>query len=185
MRRSLKTSLAVWGILVGVCAIVASPWLRHALDRGRDEVTLERLLSGGTLASRNLVVRGGRLDSGRAVGDAHSTFVPLVPIHAAPDAEVKLVVELTRSDADARCGTDSEIHAVLRDIFWEGLSSDERKAFESSRVALAADARLLDAGPSIDLLAFGFFVGFVLLLGGIFFLVDWIKARRARRYEID
>lgn len=181
---ALKTSLIMWAVLVAVAGVGFSPALRHGLDRGADTVSIDRLLAGDATASRNLTVRGGRLDCGRAVGDASTSYAPLVPASAPPGGEVKLVVSLSRADADRLCGVPADIHAVLRDIFWEGLSSDERKAFARYGTTVAPDARLLDAGDPIDLFIWAAIVGFTFVLGGIFSLFAWRKARRARRYEI-
>jgi len=168
---TVRASLILDGILIVVTAVAFSPALRHVLDHDQAEISLAHVESWPD--TRNVVVRDAIVDEEHALRSGNDVLVPmLVPNQR--DQPVRLVAKYSRGAHENR----EPFHGLLRDIWWEGLNSDEKKAFERHGVMLADDVKVLDLDPPIDLFVYAFVVGFVTVLMGIFTLVTWLRRRR-------
>jgi hypothetical protein len=174
-----RTSLWVWGVLVVATAVAFSPALRHALDGGDVSAPLGRLLAGGWPATRNLTVREARLQCDYAVVEGRTAYAPLVTA-GAESGVARVVVSLSRDRLDADCGR-AEFRGVVRDLWWEGLSADERHALTAAGARLAEPVRLLDVDQPVDLVVWLAVVGFAAVFGGVFSLIVWLNQRRRMR----
>ena len=172
---SMRTSLLMSGAIFVVTAVAFSPALRHVLDRDQAELSLAHAGEHEWPATRNLVVRDATVDETRALRSQGDVLAPLVT-ETQLGGPVKLVAKYRRRE-EAR----APFHGVIRDLWWEGLSDEERAAFARIGVVLASDAKVLELGEPIDLFFYAFVMGFVTLLMGGFLLFDWRRHRRSGR----
>ncbi len=189
---------AEWIFLPGVMALaclvmaaVLAPMLVHGLDAASPErVAAAELAAGAKTATRNLVVTGAAplvdkaVRAVRGVDERLGTqtlWVPLAPVGASPEEPVSLVLEMPGMKDEPRLRAGEEIPAVLRDVLWEGLPRERRKAFLEAGTRLAPDLRLLEyrRNRRHDLYVSVGLVGFLLLSTLVTFAV--LRARRPRK----
>ncbi len=162
--------------MVLIAAIAFSPALRHVLDHDQVDVSLLHAGEHPWPSTRNVTVRDATLDEARALLSSHGEVLAPLVSPGEEDRPVRLVATYRRSDRhDAR----APFHGVIRDIWWEGLSDEERAGFAKHGVVLSSDVKVLDLGAPIDLLMYSMIVGLVTLLMGGFVLSDWLRHRRS------
>jgi hypothetical protein len=134
--------IAACAIIFVILGVVLFPQLRHNFDYGFKEVTLAELLKGD-LDTRNVSVIGVPLDYGLVEtttstrnGSSSTTTSSFIPI-GGPDWKegdpVKVVLQFKEmSDAEYSDALDHEgFTGVIRDIWWEGLSTKHIDFFKS------------------------------------------------------
>jgi hypothetical protein len=125
-------------VILAVCiTALMFPLLRHCFDSGSASVTIEQFISNPDLGTRNITIKGYPLDVGvketitssRSSSRISSTYVPLVsenwketdPIHVMLEFN-----ELSSSEFDEVL-SKNEFTGVIRNVWWEGVSSDNIK----------------------------------------------------------
>ena len=170
--------------------IAFAPFGLHALDKGEERVSVEEL-GKKSLHSHNLVL-SGELETRNYLEITHTKngvkqssdyLFPVYPPGAPDDAFVPVVLK-TRELSSAQIRTLAnapEWRCTLRDIWWEGLSGDDRDYFHDQlKVNVTKDTLLCEhVNKNVsDGLMFGLIVGITsLLMAGVSFAL-W--RRRAK-----
>ncbi|HXB41785.1 MAG TPA: hypothetical protein VNZ49_14690 [Bacteroidia bacterium] len=121
-------------ILLSVCmTIFFYPMLRHYFDRGYAKTTIENYISNPDLGTRNLTINGYLLDVGvketitsSKNSPSTSTYIPMVGENWKEGDPVKIILEfgsLSESGFDDVV-KQTEFTGVVRDVWWEGIASD-------------------------------------------------------------
>lgn len=178
-------------MLLGWCvlAMLFSPLIRHGLDAGQARVDVADIKQAA-LSSRNVTVtgvlaptsalRGARKSDKKDAGEAPQTWwIPLVPQGWSPGEVVHAILQVRRAtaaDVDRLVEADS-YRGILRNIWWEGLSTRRQQAFHARGVALAPDAVLIEfeASRKADL------VLAIIILGGLLGLIVVVAVSLRRR----
>ncbi len=173
-KHALLVAMVLVPLLVGVAG---SSLLRHGLDQGHAEVTATELADGLPLKTRNLTItQGVLLDKGlrettskrnrrtNTRSESAEVLMPLVPPDWKPSDEVVILLRQSSSKG-ADVGSIPQQNAysgVVRDLWFEGLGTKERRFFEDELgLHLASNVKLvdLDASPRTDLLLYLLMVG--------------------------
>ena len=178
-------------MLVGWCvlAMLFSPLIRHGLDSGETTIDVAAL-QRADLPSRNVTVTGmlaptsalrgkGGADAKPAADASQTWWIPLVPADWSPGEAVHAVLQVRRTTA-AQVETLAQVkryRGIVRDIWWEGISTRRQQAFHARGVALAPDAVLVEfeASRKADL------VLAILILGGLLGLIGLVALSLRRR----
>ena len=124
----------VFILLAGIMSLFLYPGLRHYFDSGSVTMSIEQLLANPSTGSRNIVIKGYPLDAGvketitssRSSSKTSSTYIPLVGEAWQDGDPVKVVLEfseLSSSGYDEVMET-MQFTGVIRNVAWEGISSD-------------------------------------------------------------
>ncbi|MCB1174560.1 MAG: hypothetical protein KDK39_13400 [Leptospiraceae bacterium] len=120
-------------IIIGVMALFTAPLLLHGLDSGRVSLTVGELVQQATLESRNIVLSGHPVDSAMMEEKTTSkgttttkVYIPIVEPGWRKDQPVGVILQ---SDALTESGLGQlleqrQFRGVVRNIWWEGPSSD-------------------------------------------------------------
>jgi hypothetical protein len=145
--KSVKINMLVPMILVfvimGIIACsISYPWLRHCFDKGFAEITVDKLIANPDIGTRNLKIEGNVLNTiiqetttttykGSTTETIH-TFFPLVGPDWKENDPVKVILELGNLSPSGIDELDKYnlFTGVIRDIWWEGLSSDKVDFFD-------------------------------------------------------
>jgi len=129
--------------LISLCmTIFFYPMLMHYFDNGFAEVTIEDFLANPNLGTRNLNIEGYLLDAGLeetttttskgSTTTTKSNFIPMVDSTWAEGDPIKVVLEfgeMTASEYDEAL-SQIQFTGVIRDIWWEGIDSDNIDFFK-------------------------------------------------------
>lgn len=168
----ITVPIAITVMMFGAVA----PLLIHGLDEGSQKVSAGEL-GKVKLGSRNLVL-SGELDTGRYLEITHTKngsktsaeyLIPVYPAGAPNDAFVPVVLETRElgSSSIEQLAQQGEWKCTLRDLLWEGVSSDNRDFMHDElHLNVTKDTKLceLDDGSNLPVLAL---VG-ILLCSGLF-----------------
>lgn len=110
------------------------PMLRHYFDKGSTATTIENYIANPDFGTRNLTISGYLLDVGvketitssKSSSTHSATYIPMVDSTWKEGDPVKVILEfpsLSESSFD-RVINETEFTGVIRDIWWEGVSSD-------------------------------------------------------------
>ena len=135
--------IAVFFILSICMTIIFYPMLMHYFDKGFAEVTIEDFLANPNIGTRNISINGLLLDAGleETTTTTHkgsttvtkSNFIPMVDSAWAEGDPIKTVLEfgeMTSSEYDEAI-SQFQFTGVIRDIWWEGISSDNIDFFKT------------------------------------------------------
>ncbi len=159
-------------LLVG---IICTPLIIHGLDTQRSEIGLSKV--DHPQDTRTLRITGGRLEQSLAVNDARegvvdertNVWIPLVSPSWTPKEDVRVIVQVLASDLDSLT-QEKHVEGILRNVWWEGLRSSQRKRLTESGLRLAPEVSLIDsrATPRDDLgLALLILVTLGMIVGGV------------------
>lgn len=150
------------GARVGLLAAAAlgilgifTPLVWHGLDRGHEEISVRALLDAKP-RTRNLTLTGGSLLQDEAIveadraADEARVFFPLRPT---PDGPIAVLVEVRGERRLAQIRAGAPLKGVLRDVAWEGVGPQQRRALEARELELGRPLYLFEFGarPSTDL----------------------------------
>lgn len=164
--------IAFWAVPILVSAIMfglVSPFLIHGLDKGSANISIEELVAGNKPDTRNLTVSGRALDDGlkdsttRKGKTTVRLFFPLVAPNWVEGDPVHMVVETgdLSDDQLSEVLSRGQFTGVLRNVFWEGLSSKNREFFVNEyKMNMAKDVMLLELdNKGFDLILFFIVMG--------------------------
>jgi len=122
-------------VILSLCmTLLMFPLLRHCFDSGSASVTIEQFIANPDVGTRNITIKGYPLDVGvketitssRSSSKTSSTYVPLVGESWQDGDPVQVMLEFTELSSS---GFDemlekNEFTGVIRNVWWEGVSSD-------------------------------------------------------------
>jgi len=157
--RKLVAGLIVLGV-VGAVGVLVWPLAVHALDRGHETVTVEKLAGGYVPGTRNLAIEGvlavefiveyTSRDADRGKMLKRQSYIPLVTPGWSPSQPVA-VVFLARAWAGYRLADLAKLPSqkgIARTAFTEGMSDSVVAEFEKMGVKLAPNVLLLEEIPT-------------------------------------
>lgn len=183
-------------ILPALIGVGLLPKLVHGVEFGEARISLTSMAKGKTPRSHNVLITGARAKLSESIevttttkkggvetGSTTKYFVPLVPNGWEKDQPVHVILETDELNAsdEAKLERATKFSGVIRDVLWEGLSSDDRDYFiQDVGLKLSDDVKLVEhrANPQFDLLIF---VGATGLTFVIMFAIAtgmWLKRRR-------
>jgi len=157
--KGVLSTIAFVLMLAAAIAVLLGPKLIHALDRGEVTVSVEALGPGFAPQSRNLVIRGARLDAAHAVDFTKTdeqgrtkdrkTYLPLVE---ADWSSARPVRALYATPTWAGYGLDevlrrAELRGTLRTVLWEAPPADVLDRLREAGLTIAEGAVLVDERP--------------------------------------
>lgn len=178
-------------VILLITTISMYPGLRHYFDFGFGRVTVEQLIAGENISSRNLALEGYALSetleettTRTKSGSTSSTtkiFIPLVGENWDYDQPVHCVMksdDLTDNEY-YELMDQTEFVGVVRNIAWEGLEDDQAQFFRSEYgLDIADDCILFEVTGEEhnDALMFYLWLG----INGLFLVIFGIFYLRAR-----
>ncbi|MBN1410123.1 MAG: hypothetical protein JW969_04710 [Spirochaetales bacterium] len=151
----------VYIIVVGFIAVFFLPSLMHGLDSSEQILSVRDLGIPAVLKAHNVTITGACLyiENYMAVTDSKGNirnYIPVVPDTFIPTDPIYLVLEtngMTEPELQNLAAGDT-FKGVIRNIFWEGLSLDQKAFFKSDLKLNLAEGVLLmqyDADVKEDL----------------------------------
>lgn len=182
-------AMLAFGIMAAILTVLFYPSLRHYFDFGFEQAEVQKLTSGDAPATKNLNLSGVPVDAAlevtRTKGStttSRKVYLPIVPPDWTEEDPIRCVLEfnsLSQSEYDAILET-SEFTGVVRDVWYEGLASDEKEFFRDEYGLEVSDDVVLfevTGKQHNDSLMFFVWLGIVSFLG-ILFLILYIKQKR-------
>ena len=135
--------VVVFLLLSAFMTAIFYPMLIHYFDKGFAEVTIEDFLANPAIGTRNLSIEGSLLDAGleettttTSKGSTTTTvknFVPMVDTTWTEGTPIRVVLEFPEMSAAEydEVLTQIQFTGVIRDIWWEGLASDNMEFFKT------------------------------------------------------
>jgi hypothetical protein len=179
-----------FGIMFAILSVLFFPTLYHFFDFGFADAEVQQLISGDAPSTKNLNLSGVPIDAALEVTTSKGSsttgqkvYVPIVPPEWTEDEPVKCFLqfnEITRSEYDNGVLETSEFVGVVRDVWYEGLASDEKQFFVDEYGLNVPDDVILfevTGEQHNDTLMFFVWLG-VLLFLGVLFLIMYFKQKR-------
>jgi hypothetical protein len=122
-------------VILTVCmTLLMLPLLRHCFDSGSASATIEQFISNPDVGTRNISIKGYPLDAGvketitssRSSSKTSSTYIPLVGANWKAGDPIHVILEFNELSSSGfdEILNKSEFTGVIRNIWWEGMSSD-------------------------------------------------------------
>lgn len=143
--------VAVPLIIMSILMIGLMPVFLHGYDDGHEVVTAEKLAAGYEPKSRNITLKGKALSryiESTTTNKGSTTkklLIPIVAANASSQSKFRIVLEtgeLSSTQVDKLIEQKS-FKGILRNIWWEGLSSSHHKFFKNEMKMNIADEVLL------------------------------------------
>lgn len=157
--KSALSTIALVLLSAAALGVLLGPKIIHGLDRGEVTVSVEAVGPGFAPESRNLVIRGARLDAAHAVDFSKTdeqgrtkerkTYLPLVEADWSTARPVRALYATPTWDG---YGLDevlrrTELRGVLRTVFWEAPPADVLDRLRAAGLTIAEGAVLVDERP--------------------------------------
>ncbi|MEE2786307.1 MAG: hypothetical protein VX589_03145 [Myxococcota bacterium] len=195
-----------WIVIPGLMAagfvltcIFCTPLWIHGFDSGQVTTTPSALTKGPLPDTRNLQLRNVKSLMVSAIIESRMneagqetgwTYVPVVDADATETSPIELVVQVRANDTPAFQAVEQNrvLQGMIRNVWWEGLSAAQRRAFVAKDVRLSPTVLVFEVGvtPRDDLLLAIFILGIMgLPMLGVTFVLGRreLKRRRGRRRQ--
>ena len=183
-------------ILPTIIGVGLLPKLVHGIEFGQERISLTSIAKGKTPRSHNVLITGARAKLSESIevttttkkggvetGATTKYFVPLVPNGWEKDQPVHVILETDEMNSadEAKLERATKFSGVVRDVLWEGLSSDDREYFvKDAGLKLSDHVKLVEyrANPQFDLLVFLGATGLTFVIMLAIATGMWLKKRR-------
>ncbi|MFH2141466.1 MAG: hypothetical protein ABIJ97_03520 [Bacteroidota bacterium] len=168
------------------------PTLIHYFDFGHQIATVEDIMEGKKLSSRNLTISGLVLNAGMweentttkngSTSKSENNYFPLVSDSWVEGDPVYVLLKtgyMSQDDVDIFVFETESFNGIIRDVFWEGID-DEQIDFLTNEYSLnfSKDAKLFEVtNEKSDKIMFFVYIG-ILGIFVIIFIVMGIKQRK-------
>jgi len=189
---SQKMALIIVAILLpAVMTIFFLPGLIHYFDKGQERATIEDLISGKELSTRNLTLEGIVLNQGMweqttttnrgSSSTSEKTYFPLIPSTWQEGQPLNVIMEtgaMTQDETDEFV-LKTEFTGTIRNVMWEGVASSQKEFFQKEYGLTMANSvilfEIMDGQPDEYIV---WIYGLVLLIEIIIFFFVWLKYRK-------